>query len=125
MKRLLIALILAGTAMGQTLPVWSASNVISWVKIGTTLAITNGVLDVVPVAPPKPTRLYGVSLTAGANGTYTISTASATLSNVVVYVNGLRYHSPKDYTISGAVITPTPPATNWPTIPDVFVDYDP
>jgi hypothetical protein len=124
-KRLLLFVAICGPLVAQTLPVWSASNVISWVKIGNTLAVTNGVLDVVPVAPPKPTRLYGVSLTAGANGTYTISTASATLSNVVVYVNGLRYHSPKDYTISGAVITPTPPATNWPTIPDVFVDYDP
>jgi len=125
MKRLLIALILAGTAMGQTLPVWSASNVISWVKIGTTLAVTNGTLDVVPVAPPKPTRVYGVALTASATGTFIVPDTSATLANVVVYVNGLRYHSPKDYTISGAVITPTPPATNWPTIPDVFVDYDP
>jgi len=55
-KRLLLFVAICGPLVAQTLPVWSASNVISWVKIGTTLAITNGVLDVVPVAPPKPTR---------------------------------------------------------------------
>jgi hypothetical protein len=130
MKRVLILALtlLAASATAQStgymVPVWNGRYV--WLNIGPTLIIKDGMLDVATAAPAKPTRLYGVALVRDATGAFTIPAAgTAVPSNVEIWVNGIHYWPVTDYSISGRVVTPTPPATNWPTGADVRASYDP
>jgi len=95
-------------------------------QLGAGFSVTGNVVSVTALA--APIRIYGVKLTAGPGG-YVLPPGTA--SNVVVYVNGLRYASPEDYSITAGVVKPAcNPADsncNWPPLPStpvVVADYD-
>jgi hypothetical protein len=119
MKRFLIGPLLAGGLLAQTytVPLVDTTGKHAWPKLGGTLIVTNGVLDVAPV-PAKPNRAFGKVLSYdSASGTYRIpggGTATVAYVNMVVFVNGLRYTEGIDYTFAAGFVTPLLPATNWP-----------
>lgn len=124
---LCVALLVAQTVSDLWLPIWnSAVGRYQWKRLGSGFTISGDTINVTA----QPSRIYGVILTKSPTAmTYPLPVATA--SNVVVYVNGLRYVSPQDYTITAGVVTPacTPGATdcNWPPVtamPQVVADYD-
>lgn len=110
------------TFQNYQIPLWNGRGYV-WVKMSSHFTLNNGVLDVaIPAAPAVVQRAYSVPLTfeATVNG-YPLPIPN---SNVVVYVNGLRYMPGVDYLINGGVVQAM--STNWPPPADtmVSIDYD-
>jgi hypothetical protein len=131
-KILVLSLILSALtfALAQNssffIPIWnSTSNRYNWIQIGSTLSITNGILNVVP-SPVAIQRSYNTLLTKDSSGNYPLP-ANAVGTNIVVTVNGLRYNL-SEYSIVLKVITPNCTAgsvdCNWPVNAVIVVDYD-
>jgi hypothetical protein len=133
MKRILIALFLL-TAVGLVaqngyqLPVWLGKP--AWVKLGPTLSLINGQLDVVSQPAVAKQRIYDQALIYDPIVLGWPLPANANLANFVVRVNGLGYARGKGNwevtkpNLTGpAVIKPL--ADNMKPDFEVVIDYDP
>ena len=130
---LLLAVVCIG-ALGELslsqlyLPVWDGtSQRYVWYQLGAGFTKTGNIISVAPVAAPAVTPMRGVKLVYDAVGNKYPLPADAPVA-LSVYVNGLRYTSPGDFTIVNRTIVP--PCTlgsvdcNWPAGPLVVVDYE-
>lgn len=94
---------------------WNGGPV--WLRLGPTLPITNGQIDV--VLPPTTARRVNVAVA------YEVAAKGwklpANASNLTVYVNGLRY-SPANYKVAAGLMT----ANFGNLLPEheVVIDYD-
>lgn len=107
-------------------PMWdSVSGRYTWYQFGTGFTKSGNVITVTPQAATVP--VLGVRLTYDPVGVKYPLPADANLASLAVYVNGLRYASPGDFTVvSRALIPPCAPGSvdcNWPTGAVVLVDY--
>ncbi|MBI4904404.1 MAG: hypothetical protein HY820_12255 [Acidobacteria bacterium] len=95
----LAALIAAQSGSPLLIPVWTGARYV-FAKLGPTLVLNGNQLDV--LLPPTPVRRQDVLLVYDtAAGGWKVP-AGAT--NIVVYVNGLRYRQGYDYVITSGVI---------------------
>jgi hypothetical protein len=121
---ILLAVILAVTAISQStlrLPVWDGRQY-TFPRLGSGFVVANGTISVTPSEVPQ--RKYGQILPFDASQSAWVLPASAT--NIVVFVNGLRYTSGVDYsatTTTGAVFIRAL-GTNMTAADVVVVDYD-
>jgi hypothetical protein len=119
-KAILLGVLLATGAFAQTkvqILVWDVTaHRYLFPTMGGTLKITNGVLDVVFAGIPD--RLYSMTVTASADGTYQLPT---TAKKIVVLQNGLRQFEGIDYSLVGTKVTPLWP---WPADSLIRFDYE-
>lgn len=104
---------------------WDTTNGrVAWYTLGSGFTKTGNVISVTPVT--GPTQVKNVKLTP-VNNTYPLP-ADASTVNLTVYVNGLRYIPPSDYTINNRIITPSclPDSVdcNWSRNALVVIDYE-
>jgi hypothetical protein len=103
----------------------SASGRYVWYQFGTGFSKSGNVISVTPSTPITP--VLGVKLTYDSVGVKYPLPADANTASLAVYVNGLRYVSPGDFTIvSRAILPPCAPGSldcNWPSGAVVLVDY--
>lgn len=125
MKRAALILLVAAMAAGawQTTPQWiyGWNGAPIWLRLGPTLVLTNGQLDVsLPgISAPLP-RKYGAVLTYDATKkAWPLPNTQA--ESIAVYVNGVRY-SAVNYTISGGLLVAKGP--NMAPEHEVMIDYD-
>jgi hypothetical protein len=135
MRRALITLAVAAAAtlllFGQTVDLWGlfwngSAGRWAYYRLGSGFTLSGNTISV--QAPPAAKRVYGAKLNWSGAG-YIL--APGTASNVAVWVNGLRYLEPDDYTLQAGSVTPacTPGAAgcNWPppeSRPVVVADYE-
>lgn len=117
------AMVLLAQVTGPALvPIWEGRQYV-WYRLGSSFVRENGTLEINVPAQPKP-RSVGVKLTwdAAASG-YRLPAGAR---NVEMWVNGLHYWAPVDYTLQGDLVIPGT-AGNWPPPGDaeVFVNFDP
>lgn len=116
---LFAGMLLAQSSSTFWLPVWTGTRY-TFPRLGPTLVVANNQIDAVPAV--AKVRTYGTVLTydAAAAGWH----APAGSSNLVVYVNGLRYTQGTDYSISSPAGLITALADNMQPASLVVVDYD-
>lgn len=124
-KYILIGLAIVTSLVGYQItnlqiPIWTGSHYV-WIRLGPTLVVQNGTLDVLP-GPPLPKRTFNLVLSRNQDGTYTIPSGA---TNIVVY-QGIRYSPGFEYEIKGNLIVPLIPTwPNWGSDgPRVIIDYD-
>ena len=107
---------------------WDTSNgKWSWYTLGTGFTKVGNVISVTPAAPATGISIVkNVKLTLSSN-VYILPTDAPNV-NLSVYVNGLRYISPSDYTIVNKTLVPTciPDSSecNWSKNALVVIDYE-
>jgi hypothetical protein len=95
----LAVMIAAQSGSPLLVPIWAGTRYV-FAKLGPTLVLNGGQLDV--LLPPGAVHKRDVLLTYDTAAAGWKLPAGAT--NVVVYVNGLRYHQGTDFTITSGVI---------------------
>ena len=135
MKKVIgVLLIVCGFAIAQLplsslyLPMWDGtSGRYVWRQLRNGFTLSGNYIDVTPQAAVLSTPMRGVRLTYDAAGNKYALPVDAPLV-LSVYVNGLRYASPGDFTITSRSIIPScvPGVVdcNWPLGAIVLVDYD-
>lgn len=146
----LAVLVVAQQPSALLVPLWTGKTY-TYPRLGPTLAVANGQLDaLIPPAVPGPQGPQGVPGPQGPAGPQGIpgvtprrhvdvlltydataggwplpapSATGLSITNVAVYVNGLRYHASADYTLAPGLIKPAPGAQVDPSF-TVTCDYD-
>lgn len=95
-------IILAQTGSPLLVPIWAGSRYV-FAKLGPTLVFNTNNNQLDALLPAVPVRKYDVLLTYDTNAAgWRMPAVGA--SNLVIYVNGLRYRAGYDWTISNGVI---------------------
>lgn len=112
-----VGLIAFGVLRSQTsairmMPIWNEGiKKYEFYVLSNKFTLNNGIIDL-----NVRTRFAGkvMSWDATAGGYRIPASTGATPTNVVVFVNGLRYSEGVDFTVKGTLVVPIPPASNWP-----------
>jgi hypothetical protein len=95
----LAVMIAAQSGSPLLVPIWAGTRYV-FARLGPSLVLNGGQLDA--VLPPLPVHKRDVLLTYDTNAAGWKLPVGAT--NVVVYVNGLRYHQGTDFVINAGVV---------------------
>lgn len=97
----LAAFVGAQSASPLLIPIWAGARYI-FPKLGPTLVLNTSSNQLDALVPPIPVRKYDVLLTYDTAAAGWRMPAGAT--NLVIFVNGLRYRAGYDYVITAGVI---------------------